>query len=168
MIANESPTIALHIQQYAARPRWRRALSCMRALPHALRLYAVVSRHMRQVEQAAAPQTLPDVLQRLAPAVPASTWCGLGPPLVPGACLTVAYRLVTRGQAHRCLPRALVLFGLLQRTTCTPVHFCLGVQRDRPHQHLAHAWVDVQGRAWGEPVDPHATHRLLYRYPDAS
>lgn len=168
MIANESPTIAAHIQQYAAHPRWRRALSCMRVLPHALRLYAIVTRHMRQVEQAAAPQTLPDVLQRLTPAAPASTWRGLGPPLAPGACLTVAYRLAIRGRAHRCLPRALLLFGLMQRTAHAPVHFCLGVQRDHPHQQLAHAWIEVRGTALAEPVDPRTTHRLLYRYPDAS
>lgn len=168
MIADESPNIAAHIQQYAARPRWRRALSCMRALPHALWLYAIVALHLRRVQQAAAPHTLPNVLKRLTPTVPHTTWRGLGPPLALGACLTVAYRLTTRGRSGRCLPRALLLFGLMQRTAHAPVHFCLGAQRDRPHEHLAHAWVEVRGTALAEPVDPHTTHRLLYRYPPSS
>ena len=168
MTFHEAEQSTAQIQQYACQPRWRRALSCIRVLPHALWLYAIVTRHMRQVEQAAAPQTLPDVLRRLTPAVPGSTWRGLGPPLAPGACLTVAYRLATRGRAHRCLPRALLLFGLMQRTAHAPVHFCLGVQRTQPHQHLAHAWVEVGGTALAESVDPRTTHRLLYRYPDAS
>jgi hypothetical protein len=168
MIADESPTIAAHIQQYDARPRWRRALACTRVLPHALWPYATVAVHLHRVQHAATPRTLPDVLQRLTPSIPHTTWHGLGPPLALGGCLTVAYRLTTRGHSGRCLPRALLLFGLVQRTEHAPVHFCLGAQRNRPHEHLAHAWVEVGGTALAEPVDPRTTHRPLYRYPSTA
>lgn len=165
MIADESPNIAAHIQQYAARPRWRRALSCMRALPHALWLYAIVALHLRRVQQAATPHTLPNVLARLTPTTVGTTWWGLGPPLNPSACVTVAHRMVTRGRGNRCLPRALLLFGLMQRTSLLPVHFCLGVQRAHPQRQLAHAWIEARGAPLAESTDPRTTHRLLYRYP---
>ncbi len=168
MIADEPPTIATHIQEYAARPRWHRALACVQVLPHALWLYAIVALHLRRVQQAATPRTLPDALKRLPPTVLHTTWRGFGPPLALGACLTIAYRLTTRGHSGRCLPRALLLFGLVQRTEHAPVHFCIGAQRNRPHEHLAHAWVEVGGTALAEPVSPRTTHRLLYRYPTTS
>ena len=152
---------------YTARPRWRRAWACMQVLPHALGLLVPIRRHLQRVEQNLAPQALPDVLARLTPNTPGTTWWGLGPPLSPGACAAVAHRVVTRGRRNRCLPRALLLFGLMQRTTLLPVHFCLGVQRAHPQRQLAHAWIEARGVPIAESTDPHATHRLLYRYPPA-
>ena len=150
--------------RYAARPRWSRAIACLHVLPYALPLIGRVRRHLRQT--ANRPKTsLPDFLGRLARSNGKATWWGFGPPLHPMACLTVTHRLVTRRQAHRCLPRALVLFGLLQRTNCPSVCFCLGVQgdaqQDRP---FAHAWIEVDGQPFGEACNPHTTHRVLYRY----
>ena len=167
MMSDEANKVPVDMQQYAARSRWQRVLACARVLPHALRLYAIVAMHLRRVQQAAPLHTLPDVLTRLTPTAPHTTWCGLGPPLTLGACLTMAYRLTTRGHSGRCLPRALLLFGLVQRTKHASVHFCLGAKRDHPHGHLAHAWVEIRGTALGEPVNPRTTHRLLYRYPPA-
>lgn len=150
---------------YAARPRWRRAWACAHVVPHALSLLVPIRRHLQRVEKATASQALPNVLARLTPTTVGTTWWGLGPPLNPSACVTVAHRMVTRGRGNRCLPRALLLFGLMQRTSLLPVHFCLGVQRAHPQRQLAHAWIEARGLPLAESTDPRITHRLLYRYP---
>lgn len=76
---------------------------------------------------------------------------------------------MVRGRVHRCLPRALVLYGLLHHTALTNIRFCLGVDPAGVASRtvFAHAWVDVDGTPFGEGTDPRRTHRVLFRYPSA-
>lgn len=144
---------------YAAQPRWRRWAHCGAVLPLAVPVAVRVRRFLR-TGTSPAPAALPDFLQQLTHQ-PAWT------PLLPGACAAVAHRLATRGRADRCLPRALLLYGLLQYSRAADVRFCLGVHPEAAAQPgaFAHAWVEAEGHPLGEGTDPRTTHRLLYRYP---
>lgn len=143
---------------YADCPRWQRWLRCGRVMAVALPVWVRIERFVRQSESSR--DGLPDVLATLADSdAPAD--------LDPYACQTIAHRLVDRGRPDRCLPRALLLFGLLQRSPVGDIHFCLGVPPKATDLtgSFAHAWVEVNGRPFGEGTDPRDTHRLLFRYP---
>lgn len=166
--------------RYATRPRWRRWVQCARVVPRAFWTLVRVRRYLRKNET-----PLPVLLKRLT--VAHRQQAASRHRLAPQACLTVARRLVDRGRSHRCLPRALLLYGLLQRSAADDIRFCLGVHpastrresaapspADALQQEstapmsaiFAHAWVEVAGTPFGEPTDPYSTHRALYRYPE--
>lgn len=91
---------------------------------------------------------------------------GAGLNLTPLDARALVHRCVP-GVADRCLPRALIVFALLARSSATDdVAFCLGVQEPSVRTadpRFAHAWVEVNGRPVGEGTDPRDTHSLLFR-----
>lgn len=61
-----------------------------------------------------------------------------------------------------CLPRALVLAGLLRRRRLDG-ELCLGARVLGEFE--AHAWIEMQGRPIHEPADLNTTYRCLWRLP---
>ena len=142
---------------YHHQPRWRRMLHCLRTLPWVCWYAMRVWWYLYRVD---APGTaLPDWLASVERSAHGS--------LNPHACQSVVHRIVTRSRKHRCLPRALVLFAVLQHSSCSDVQFCLGVRPPvTPRSRFAHAWVETDGYPFGEGTNPRDSHRLLYTYPD--
>lgn len=73
----------------------------------------------------------------------------------------VAERLPRR---PTCLPRALVLAGLLRRRR-RAAELCVGVRMAGSFD--AHAWIEVNGRPVHEEADPAGLYRCLWRLPTA-
>lgn len=69
----------------------------------------------------------------------------------------IADRLPSR---PRCLPRALLLAGLLRRRRIG-ADLCLGTRTVGAFD--AHAWVEIDGRPVNEAADLHTTYRRLWR-----
>ena len=147
--------------QYTARSKAWRLVQCVRAVPDGLRAAALVWPFIRRAGTDT--DALPAFLDRLTERFQPGT-------LHPCACSTVAHRLMVRTHAHRCLPRSLMLYGLLHRTSLTNIQFCLGVDPNGVASRtvFAHAWVAVNGVPFAEATDPRRTHRVLFRHPPAS
>lgn len=74
----------------------------------------------------------------------------------------LVYRVMNVGPFHsRCLTMSLVLFRALHRQG-TPADLVLGLP-ERATDHLAHAWVEVEGREVGPPPG-RLGHKELARY----
>lgn len=71
----------------------------------------------------------------------------------------IANRLPSR---PRCLPRALLLAGLLRRRRIS-AELCLGARVGGAFD--AHAWIEIEGRPVNEAADLHTTYRCLWRRP---
>lgn len=62
----------------------------------------------------------------------------------------------------RCLPRALLLAGLLRRRRIG-AELCLGTRTGGPFD--AHAWIEIDGQPVNEAADLHTTYSCLWRRP---
>jgi len=65
-----------------------------------------------------------------------------------------------------CYRRSLILFRELRRHG-RPARVVFGI-RDQEDSLDGHAWVEVDGKALGEPEDPSKVFRVVYSYPDPS
>lgn len=75
---------------------------------------------------------------------------------------TAIHRILRVGQYRpRCLPSALVLFRLL-KLDGTKAELVIGLPSS-PESHIAHAWVEIDGRDVGPPPGRHQ-HEELARY----
>jgi hypothetical protein len=148
---HEGPTLLATVRATAAGLR----LGDLRLAP---RLAWALSVALRQRGRA----SLPELVRRLESGGPA----GARRPRPEDADrITYLTNSVLRALYRRdfCYPRALALFHFLSRWGL-PVQFVLGVQRVGEALR-GHAWVEVDGRPFGEADDPRRSYHVTYTYP---